>query len=235
MTEYMVMVLEDEAAHAAQPPQAMAELIEKRARFADDLRRAGQLVDAGRFRPSREGTRVRPNRVEDGPFAGEDKAFGAYYWVKADSVDDAAKVASNCPTLPSDAIDVRPLMKGQIEPGKDGKPGKLFGFAVLGNAPNEEAWVQVMDRIDSETRTKFPEDLPSSKASFLGGVRLQPPRTGKRVERKAMFDGPFLESKEVIGGVFFMRVASIEDAVAWTLTTRFIAHGALEIREVWRT
>ncbi len=50
-----------------------------------------------------------------------------------------------------------------------------------------------------------------------------------------MFDGPFLESKEVIGGVFFMRVASIEDAVAWALGTRFIAHGALEIREVWRT
>ncbi len=231
MTEYMVMVLEDEAAHAAQPPQAMAELIEKRARFADELRRAGRLVDAGRFRPSREGKRVRPNRVEDGPFAGEDKALGAYYWVKAGSVDEAAKLAANCPTLPTDAIDVRPLMKGHVDADKDAKPGKLFGFAVLGNAPNEDAWVQVMDRIDRETSAPS-QTLP---ASFLGGVRLQPPTSGKLVERRATFDGPFLESKEVIGGVFFMRWTSLEDAVAWAGSAPFVAHGALEIRELWRS
>ena len=231
MSEYLLMVLEDEGAHAAQSPKAMAELIEKRARFADDLRRAGRLVDAGRFRPSREGKRVRPNRVEDGPFAGEDHALGAYYWVKAESADDAAKLATNCPTLPSDAIDVRPLMKGQIQPDKDGKPGKIFGFAVLGNAPNEAAWVEVMDRIDDATNAPS-RSLPSA---FLGGVRLRPPTTGKRVERRAMFDGPFLESKEVIGGVFFMRWASLEDAIAWAIGAPFVAYGALEIRELWRS
>jgi hypothetical protein len=55
------------------------------------------------------------------------------------------------------------------------------------------------------------------------------------VARRAIFDGPFLESKEVIGGVFLMRMASIDDVVTWALGSRFLANGALEIRELWRT
>lgn len=124
-------------------------------------------------------------------------------------------------------------MKGNVNPNKDAKPGKIFACAVLGNAMTEEAWVQVMNRIDAEGSTRLPED------ASLGGNRLQPPKTGKRIatrgERRAIFDGPFLESREVIGGVFFVRMASIDDAVAWASQARFIAHGALEIRELWRT
>ncbi len=233
MGEYMLLVLEDEAAHAAQAPSAMATLIERRARFADELRRGGKLRDTGRLRPSREGKRVRPQHVEDGPFAEDGKALAAYYWVDAASVEEAAQLAADCPALPADEIDVRPLMKGGIKPGKEAKPGKIFACAVLGNALTEDAWIEVMDRIDADTTTRFPAD------SSLGGTRLQPPTTGKRVatrgERRAMFDGPFLESKEVIGGVFLMRMASIDDVVAWALGSGFLEHGALEIRELWRT
>jgi hypothetical protein len=56
-----------------------------------------------------------------------------------------------------------------------------------------------------------------------------------RGEKRATVDGPFLESKEVIGGLLFLRLASIEDAVRWAAKTPFVVHGALEIRELWRT
>jgi len=224
MSGYMLMVLEDEAAHAAQTPKDIADLIDRRAQYAKSL--GDRLRDTGRLRPSREGKRVYAERVEAGPFT---PALGAYYWVEADNLDDAAKLAADCPTLPSDEIDVRPLMKGQIKPGKEGKPGKIFACAVLGNALTERAWLEAMDRIDNETSTRFPAD------SALGGNRLQPPTTGKRVARRAVFDGPFLESKEVIGGVFLMRMASIDEVVVWAQGSKFIAHGALEIRELWRT
>ena len=228
MGETMMLILEDEGAHAAQAPAEMAELIEKRAQFTGALRRDGKLRDSGRFRPSKEAKRVRAGGVEDGPFAEDGKTLAAYYWVDAD-VADAAKLATDCPVLASDAIDVRPLMKGNVQPGKDDKPGKIFAFAVLGNRPNEDEWVKLMDRIDAETHASFPDD------SFLGGVRLDAPKLGRRVVRRAMHDGPFLESKEVIGGVFFLRMSSIEDAVAWARETRFVVHGALEIRELWRS
>jgi hypothetical protein len=236
MSDFLLMVLEDERVHAAQSPQAIADLIAQRAQFADELRRAGGLRDSGRFRPSREAKRVRKQgdelHVEDGPFAG-DHALAAYYWIDAPSLDDAAALAHRIPALACDQIHVRPLMKGGVAADKDAKPGKLFAFAVLGNAASEEAWGQVMDRIDAETQNAFPA------SAAVGGNRLYPPSAGRRVaargERRATFDGPFLEAKEVIGGVFFLRMMTIEDAVRWAAASRFVVHGALEIRELWRS
>ena len=236
MTDYLLMTREDEDAHASQPPKAMSELIEKSAAYADELRRAGRLEDSGRLRPSKEGKRVRRQgdrlEVRDGPFAEEGKALGSYYWVHA-SFEEATELAAKAPVLQADEIDVRPLLKGMCSKDKEAKPGKIFACAVLGDARTEEAWVEVMDRIDEETRGRFPE------ASFLGGLRLEPPKSGRRIvtrgERRATFDGPFLESKEVIGGLFFVRMTSIEEAVQWAAETPFVVHGALEIRELWRT
>jgi hypothetical protein len=231
MPDYMLMVLENEAEHAAQPPTAVARLIEERAEFVGRLRSAGKLRDHGRFRPSKEGKRARL-AVEGGPFAEDGKALGGFYWVQAASVDEATHLATECPALASDQIDVRPLMKGVAAPDKEAKPGKTFGVVVLGNAVTEEDWVEAMDRIDAETHANLPD-------SFLGGVRLEPPRSGRRVEtrggRRAMFDGPFLESKEVIGGLFFVRVTSPEKALRWVADSRHGAHGAIEIRELWRS
>jgi hypothetical protein len=237
MAEYMLMVLEDEVAHAAQSPKAMSELIDRRAQFADGLRRAGQLRDSGRFRPGTEGKRVGRDGdrldVQDGSLADDGRVVGGYYWVEAGSVDEAAQLATGCPVLASDEVAVRPLIKGVVEADKEAKPGKIFGFVVRGTAVSEDAWVDVMDRIDVETRGSTPA------GSFLGGVRLQPPTSGRRVatrgERRAMFDGPFLESKEVIGGLFLLRMTSLDDAVQWAGETRFVVHGTLEIRELWRS
>ena len=124
-------------------------------------------------------------------------------------------------------------MKGKLEPDKTSKRGRVFAYAVLGSAPSEQGWVDVMDRIDESTRGCFPADR------FLGGVRLQEPGRGRRVARagcrRAVFDGPFLESKEVIGGLFFMRMSSLDEAVHWASRSEFVKHGALEIRELWRS
>src|SRR6185295_11377886 len=130
MPDYMLMVLENEDEHATQSPAVMAELIEKRAAFVGDLRGTGQLRDHGRFRPSKEGKRVRRDgerlQLQSGPFAEDGKALGSYYWVEAGSLDEAAKLASGCPVLASDQVDVRPLMKGTVKADKEAKPGKIF-------------------------------------------------------------------------------------------------------------
>ncbi len=237
MPDYLLMVLEDEATHLAQSPRAMADLIDERARFVDRLQRAGQLRDSGRLRPGKEATRVRRigGQLETlgGPRDEGGKVVGGYYWVEAHSVEAAAELARSCPALASDAIDVRPVKSGHVDPDKAARRGKIFAFVVFGNAATEQAWIAVMDRIDAETRTAFPA------GSFLGGNRLEPPTTGRRVatrgEVRATFDGPFLETKEVIGGFFLLRMTDMAEAVEWAGASRFAVHGTLEIRELWRT
>src|SRR6266508_516492 len=146
MTEYLMMTLEDEDALASQSPKAMSELIERRADFADELRRAGRLKDCGRLRPSKEGKRIRREgdrlEIRDGPFTDEGRALGSYHWVEAGSVDEATELAEHLPILPADALDVRPLMTGTVPDDKEARPGKLFACAVLGSTATEQAWVK---------------------------------------------------------------------------------------------
>jgi hypothetical protein len=214
MSRYMILVEERESALA---PDETDALLERRAAYAERLGAA--LVDGERFRPANEGRRVgRGGVVED-----RDANLGGYYVVEAPSLEAAGALAHDCP---GGEMEVRPVLKGRVEPGKKDQPGRTVAFAVLGSAPNEESWVALMDRIDDSTNDRFPNDR------FAGGVRLEPARRGGR---RSHFDGPFLESKEVIGGLFFLRLASMDDAVEWALRSSFVEHGALEIRELWRT
>jgi hypothetical protein len=235
MPQFMVMILENEAEARQLGPSETKALVEGHAGYEQKLRAATAYLDGGRLRPSAEGRRV-GNRdgqpyIETGPFA--DKALSGYYVLEAERLDAAVRLSEECPVSPGGELDVRPLMKGRHQPDKASQQGRVFGYTVLGNAPNEQGWIDVMDRIDESTQGGFPDDR------FLGGVRLEAPGRGRRVAsvggRRAVFDGPFLESKEVIGGLFFMRMASLEEAVDWASQTAFVRHGALEIRELWRS
>ena len=235
MPQYMVMIHADEAAEAALPPSQTKALLEGHAAYERRLRAASVYLEGERLRPSAEGKRVREREgqplVEAGPFA--EKALSAYYVLEAQSLDAAVELAQQCPVPPGAELDVRPLMRGSLAPDKTSQRGRVFAFTVLGSATNEQGWIEVMDRIDQSTRQHLPA------ARFLGGVRLEAPGRGRRVTstggRRAVFDGPFLESKEVIGGLFFVPMASLDEAVQWASQTAFVKHGALEIRELWRS
>jgi hypothetical protein len=235
MAEFMVLVLADEADEARLSPAGLSALIEGFASFERAL--ADALLDGERLRPSVEGARVRRRageaEVVRGPF--EAQALAAYYVLRAESLEAAADLARACPATPGTSIEVRPIMKRRTDAQISSQPGRIFAFGVLGSASNEEGWIEVMDRIDARTRDGFPAER------WLGGLRLEAPSTGRRTSSssapasKVIFDGPFLESKEILGGVFFLRMASLDEAVAWALTTPFVEEGALEVRELWRS
>jgi hypothetical protein len=231
----MLMIVESDAEDGALSPSETKALVEDYASYERRLRARSAYLDGERLRPSSEGRRVsmsdgRP-RVDEGPFG--DRALSAYYVLEAEGLENALALAQDCPASPGAELDLRPLMKGRLDTDKTSRQGRVFAYAVLGAAPNEQAWIDVMDHIDERTQGCFPPDR------FLGGVRLLEPGRGRRVTstggRRAVFDGPFLESKEVIGGLFFMRMASMDEALSWAADSEFVKHGTLEIRELWRS
>ena len=236
MPDFMVMILANEAEESQLPPPETKALVEGHSAYARKLREAGAYLDGERLRPSTEGKRVSARdgqpRVEAGPFG--ETALEGYYLLQAQSLEAAIELAKQCPMSPGTTLDVRPLMKGRLKPEKAGQQGRVFALAVLGSAANEQGWVEIMDRIDNETVSNFPT------ARFLGGVRLLAPGTGRQVRtsqggQRAVFDGPFLEGKEVIGGLFFIHLSTLEEAVSWAGQTVAVKYGALEIRELWRS
>jgi len=222
MNDYLVMILDNEAARAQVTPADMQKLTAGHAEFAKGLRASGIYRDSERLRP--EAKRVQGKHVFDGPFAETKEALGGYYVVRAESLEAATEIAKRCPMLDGDTIEVRQVMKGELRPVKTDEPGKVFAFAVVGDD-------SLMDRVDAETSSDFQHD----DAMFLGGVRLE--GAGRRVlsERgqRRVIEGPFAETKEVIGGLFVLQLASIDDAVRFALDSKFVRHVALEIRELW--
>jgi hypothetical protein len=236
MPEFMLLIHESEAAGAARAPGETRQLLEQQAAYAQSLRASAAFVDGERLRPSVEARRVgrgreQGARIDAGPFGGP--TLEAYYVVQAGDLEAALELAAACPVPPGAELEVRPVMSGRTEPDKTSQKGRVFAFAVLGASPDERSWVDMMDRIDERTQGSFPEH------QFRGGVRLEAPSRGRHVGsaggRRAVFDGPFLEGKEVIGGLFFMRMANVDEAVEWATTSAFVEYGVLEIRELWRS
>jgi hypothetical protein len=233
VNEFLVLVHENERVHLAQTPRAMADLLAAQSLYAERLRQDGRLRDLGRLRPSDEGKRIGRTSlgalaVTEGPFEEDGGCLALYFWLRAATLDDARNLAAECPVLPTDRVEVREVMKGRAPDGKQRPRGKVFGFAVLGKATSRAEWDALMDRIDQETASS----LPSS--AFLGGVRLMAPANSTG-ERRATFDGPFLESKEVLGGLFLLRMPGIDDAIDWAANSPYVVHGRLEVRERWRS
>src|SRR6202000_1160061 len=65
---------------------------------------------------------------------------------------------------------------------------------------------------------------------------LHPPSTGARVSfesgKPVVTDGPFTESKEVIGGYWVIDVGSREEAIAWAKRCPASSNETIEIRQV---
>jgi len=224
MSEFLMMITE----HAATSPADAARRFDDQRAFA--ARIGAATLDAGRLRPRGDGRRVHAGVVDAGTF---DDAFDRYVWLRADDLASAAALASELPLAGDDRVEVRPLLEGEPQPDKLDHPGKVFAFSVLGAARDEPSWTALMETIARDTEDAFPANR------LAGGLRLRPPSTGKRIVldrgKRRLLDGPFLESKEVIGGLFLLRMTSLDEAVRWAAASRFVAHGSLEIRELWRT
>jgi hypothetical protein len=83
---------------------------------------------------------------------------------------------------------------------------------------------------------KFNEELVKAGV-MLAGEGLQPSSKGKRVrflgKQRTVVDGPFSETKELVGGFWLWQVKSIDEAVEWLKRAPFDGGAEVEIRQVY--
>jgi hypothetical protein len=87
---------------------------------------------------------------------------------------------------------------------------------------------------------KFNEELVKAGV-LLAGEGLRPSAKGKRVrfagEKRVVIDGPFTETKELVGGFWLWQVKSMDEAVEWVKRCPNPTPGAteveIEIRQVF--
>jgi hypothetical protein len=86
-----------------------------------------------------------------------------------------------------------------------------------------------------EAMMKYNEELQNAGV-LLGLDGLHPPSMGARVSfsggKPTVTDGPFIESKEVLGGYWMIQVNSKEEAIEWAKRCPGSDNEVIEIRQV---
>jgi hypothetical protein len=193
----------------------------------------GELVKSGIFeageglRASSEGVRLHftggERTVTKGPFAGHNELPAGFSIIRTASIDDAVAWATRAAKAlgPNEPIemDIRPVN----EPwhiGMRPKPANLatHRYMVLRKAtPGTEAGTSPSPAQRSALARLIDETTQSGV--HLATESMRPSARGRRYVNSrngvTMFDGPFLETKELIAGYSIITAASLDEAGRW--------------------
>jgi hypothetical protein len=110
---FLMMLYADEKAGAAFSHAEMAKAMDLMYAYNASLEKAGAFVSTSGLAPTTSAKTVsHPDgalRVEDGPFAETREQLGGFYIIKADSMEDAVRLAALCPAAQWGHIEVRPF------------------------------------------------------------------------------------------------------------------------------
>jgi hypothetical protein len=155
-----------------------------------------------------------------GPFEGHNELPAGFSIIRAASLDEAIAFAMRQADILGDVeIDIRPLTE-PWDLGIGMKPSQLSTrrYMVLrkatapteaGDAPSPQQRARLAHLIDETIRSD----------QHLVTETLRPSRRGRRYKNASegvmVHDGPFAETKELIGGYVVVSAASLTDAGRW--------------------
>ena len=91
---------------------------------------------------------------------------------------------------------------------------------------------QVMGEV-MEAHNQFAAGVEQLGAKLLGGEALQPTSTATTVRGSETTDGPFVETKEALGGYYLFEADDLDAAIALAARIPAARHGgAVEVRPV---
>jgi hypothetical protein len=216
-------------------------LLSGMAKWTEELLKAGARLEAGRLQPSSQGARVRCANgkftVTDGPFPESKELIAGYCLIHAKSRDEAIEWTKRVP-FEEGEIELRPLYEQADFPvdaaeQPDGwrekeeqvraapptrKPGTIRYLGMVKADKDTEAGVLPDEKLLAAMGAFMEEGVKSGV--FLSGDGLQPSSKGARVRfsgsKRVVIDGPFAETKELVGGFAILQFASKAEAIEWT-------------------
>ena len=104
---------------------------------------------------------------------------------------------------------------------------------------NENGWskmTQAEQQQGAAAYMAYGEALKKAGA-LLGSNRLQPTSTATTVRiansKSQVLDGPYVDSKEQLGGYFLIDVKDLDAAISWAARCPAAGHGVVEVRPIW--
>jgi hypothetical protein len=231
---FMMMHKNDPHTEAGQPPPI--ELVTKMGAFIGEYAKAGRFLDGAGLAGSKTRTRLvfRDGRctVKHGPYRGEHELPAATLLLKVRTREEAIGWAERYGKL---------LGNGELELGKVNEPWDIGLMPAPENPPLQFLLIEKADEA-TEAGGRSPKTKAEltrlktemTKASVLvRELRLKPSATAKRLvftnNHMRVLDGPFAESKELLGGFAVMDLSNMDDAIELCRGYAEILGGTLEI------
>jgi hypothetical protein len=111
MSEYLILIYEDESAMGAAGPEVFEQVMKGHNEFGHNNEKA--LRGGNALQPTSTATSIKPDAsgkpiVSDGPFLETKEVLGGYYLVEANDLDEAIALAKQVPA-PTGGVEVRPI------------------------------------------------------------------------------------------------------------------------------
>jgi hypothetical protein len=231
---FMMMHKHDPHTEAGGKPPA--ELIQQMGEFIGGHAKAGRLLDGAGLGPSVKRTRLTFRggecKKQRGPYQGERELPASTLQLKVATLEEGLGWAERYGKAVGDC---------DLELGKVTEPWDLGLVPEPANPPLN---LLLIDKADAATEAggRTPQQKAAisrlktemTKAGVLVNAHdLAPSAKGKRLMFKnndlRVIDGPFLESKELIGGFAILELPSIDEAVAQCRRYAEILGGTLEM------
>jgi len=200
------------------------ELIARVGSLLGELTAAGVLHAAEGLRPTSEGVRLKflagRRSVIDGPFEGGDELPAGFTILRTRSIADAIEWASRqAETLGDVEIDIRPVTE-PWDIGLAGRPDddSTRRYMVLRKA---SAATEAVEPLAPAPRTQLSRLIAETTRTgvHLATESFRPSARGRRLKNSrngvSVFDGPFVETTEMIGGYAVIGAQSLAEASRW--------------------
>ena len=231
---FMIMHKNDPKTEAGEKPPI--ELVQKMGAFIGEYAQAGRFIDGAGLNGSKTRIRMvfREGRctVKHGPYPGAHELPAAVLKLKVRTPEEAIGWAERYGKILGD---------GEIELGKVNEPWDIGLMAAPENPPLQ---MLLIDKADQATEAggrsaKQKAELTRLKTEMtkagvlVGTLNLQPSAQARRLtftkNDLRVLDGPFSESKELIGGFAVMELSGMDEAIALCRRYAEILGGTLEI------
>lgn len=104
---------------------------------------------------------------------------------------------------------------------------------------NEDGWTSMTPEQQQQGYASYMAYTEALKkaGAYKASQRLRPVSTATTIRvtdgKSQVLDGPYVESKEQLGGFFLIEAPDLDSALAWAARCPGASHGTIEVRPIW--
>jgi hypothetical protein len=212
----------------------------------EQMEAKGARLFAGGLRPARDAKSLRVQRdgkvlITDGPYLETKEHVGGFWILEVADIEEALAWARKAVVACRAPVEVRSFFRSDTtvllarRPLKEGMTQYLATIFLPNNFDPSAQDKEMESDIDALTKEM---EASGVKEVFAGGLSPASEAKSLRVQpdgKVLITDGPYLETKEHLGGLSIVEAADMDEALTWARRGAVVCRASGEVRPFFRS